>query len=209
MGQHYRQEGVGGSGIRLCLGERHFAEGVAVGGRVGQRAGAPGRAVALEAVKKGGSGAILANEGVVIPDSVGDVHRKEDKLRLVGQPARGDHGQQGVQEQGIEVGPVPLRGSAGPVGQAQHILRRDMPLLAVVISQLYRVSAILVDNDDHIQTAATRPDPHPKRANQKQAGEPTTGSVHRLILAHAGVAVNGPHGTAGHLPHRGGLTGSG
>ena len=64
----------------------------------------------------------------------------------------------GLREIGLEVAPAPLDRAARPAGHAQNVLRRHAPLLAVVIAELDGVGAVLVDDDDDVQTAAAGPE---------------------------------------------------
>ena len=84
-----------------------------------------------------------------------DVHRENDEINLVGQLTRCDHRDQWGEEVGLKIGQRPRCVSAGPI-YAQEIFRRDLAFLTVVISQLTRIGAVLIHDDDGVQ-ATTAP----------------------------------------------------
>src|ERR1035441_3016117 len=110
-------------------------------------------------------------------------------IDLVRQLSCRKHRKQGVENDRLEVGPEPLDVAPRPT-RPQDILRRDLPLLAVVIAQLNGVGAVLIDDDDDVQTAATRPEPGAESAQHNEPGQPAAIGAHRCTVAQEGQSVN-------------------
>jgi hypothetical protein len=70
----------------------------------------------------------------------------------------------------------------GPV-DAQKILRRHAAPFAVVITELNRVRAVLVDNHDNVQPAAAREKSGGGKKPDAKAGTKPQANIHALILA--------------------------
>ena len=52
---------------------------------------------------------------------------------------------------------APLDRAVGPAGHAEDVLGRHSPLFTIVVAELNRVGAVLVDDDDDVQAAAAGP----------------------------------------------------
>jgi hypothetical protein len=93
----------------------------------------------------------------------------------------GQHVKQGSKQDGLELVGAPGGGGTGPIN-AQDILRRHFAPLAEIISQFARISAVLVDDDDRIETTAAgvsydrKGAVPPKHLSQQQSTE--SGAMH-------------------------------
>ena len=79
---------------------------------------------------------------------------RQDIINLVGERPAGQHMRERLLETGFEVSPAPLTVATRPV-DPQNILRRYLPLLAIVVAQLNRVGTVRVDDHHDVQAAAS------------------------------------------------------
>ena len=76
-------------------------------------------------------------------------------------------GQQRIEQLGLKILVLQLMDPPVQFGQAQHILRRHSAQFAVVVPELHRIGAVLVDHHDDIQAAASGP----SRGRRQAGGE--------------------------------------
>lgn len=82
--------------------------------------------------------------------AIRDVHGQQDKLRLVGEAAAGEPGQQRVAEAGFKVSPAPVDSAAGPIRHSKNVLGRHSARFAIFIAELNGIGAPRVDDHDDV-----------------------------------------------------------
>jgi hypothetical protein len=144
---HGRQKGIARSANRCRLPKNRLAGSVAVGNPETIAAIALSRAVEQ---RRG-----CAVDGGTKAGLKWDIHREDHIINLVGQLAGSQHVQQGGCQIGLKVITGPKGVAARPV-DAQHIFRWHLSCLTVVITKLAGIGTVLINNDNCVQSTATR-----------------------------------------------------